>query len=66
MVTKMTLEQKFAFLFAKKLKGGDVKIEMDTLSKEELILFKEWVSKKKDGAEERIWKEKQAKRAEGK
>jgi len=65
MFGKMTLEQKFTFLLAKKLKGGDVKPEMDTLSKEELILFKEWVAKKKEGAEEKIWKKKQALRAKG-
>ena len=61
---KMTLEQKFTFLLAKKLKGGDVKPEMDTLSKEELLQFKEWIAKKKEGAEEEIWKKKQAQRAE--
>ena len=55
-----------SFLLAKKLKGGDVKLEMDTLSNEELILFKEWVANKKEGAEERIWKEKQALRAKSK
>lgn len=65
MSTEMTLEQKFTFLLAKKLKGGDVKPEMDTLSKEELMLFKEWVAKKREGAEEKIWKEKQTQRAEG-
>ena len=65
MTTKMTLEQKFTFLLAKKLKGGDVKIEMDTLSKEELLQFKKWVAKKKEGAEVDIWKGKQEKRAKG-
>ena len=66
MFDKMTLEQKFTFLLAKKLKGGDVKSEMDMLSREELMLFKEWVTKKREGAEEKIWKEKQALRAKGK
>jgi len=66
MSTEMTLEQKFTFLLAKKLKGGDVKPEMGTLSEEELILFKEWVAKKKEGAEEEIWKEKQVQRAKKK
>ena len=61
----MTLEQKFTFLLAKKLQGGDVKLEMDTLTKEELIEFKKWVAKKKEIAEEEIWKKKQAQRAEG-
>jgi len=54
MFDKMTLEQKFTFLLAKKLKGGDVKSEMDMLSREELMLFKEWVTKKREGAEEKI------------
>lgn len=61
----MTLEQKFTFLLAKKLKGGDVKPEMDTLTKEELIEFRKWVAKKKESAEEEIWKKNQAQRAEG-
>ena len=66
MFETMTLKQKFTFLLATKLKGGDVKSEMDTLSKEELLQFKEWIAKKKEGAEEEIWKKKQAQRAEGK
>jgi hypothetical protein len=65
MSSEMTSEQKFTFLLAKKLQGGDVKLEMSTLSKEELIEFKKWVAKKKEGAEEEIWKTKQSQRAEG-
>lgn len=65
MSVEMSLEKKFTFLLAKKLKGGDVKPEMDTLSKEELILFKKWIAKKKEGAEEKIWKKKQAQRSKG-
>ena len=64
-MSEMTLEQKFTFLLAKKLKGGDVKPEMDTLTKEELIEFRKWVAKKKESAEEEIWKKNQAQRAEG-
>ena len=64
MFDKMTLEQKFTFLLATKLQGGDVKPEMDTLSEEELLQFREWVAKKKEGAEEEIWKKKRAQRAE--
>lgn len=64
MPANMTLEQKFTFLLAKKLRGKDVKLEMDTLSKEELIRFKEWVAEKKESAEYEIWKRKQAQRAE--
>jgi hypothetical protein len=41
MYAEMTLEQKFTFLLAKKLKGKDVQPEMDTLSEEELSLFKD-------------------------
>ncbi len=63
MCAELTLEQKFTFLLAKKLKGKDVKPEMDTLSEEELLLFKEWVAKKKEAAEMEIWKKKQAQRA---
>jgi len=59
----MTLEQKFTFLLAKKLKGGDVKPEMDTLSEEELLQFKKWIAIKQETAEEEIWKKKQAERA---
>ncbi len=43
----MTLEQKFTYLLAKKLKGEDVKPEMDTLSEQELVEFKKWVAKKR-------------------
>jgi hypothetical protein len=64
MATKMTLEQKFTFLLAKKLRGKDVKPEMDTLSEADLIRFKEWVAEKKESAEYEIWKRKQAERAE--
>lgn len=64
MFEKMTLEQKFTLLLATKLQGGNVKPEMDTLSKEELLQFKEWLAKKREGAEEEIWKKKQAQRAE--
>jgi hypothetical protein len=65
MSSEMTLEQKFEFLLAKKLKGGDVKLEMDTLTKEELLRFKAWVAKKKQDAEEEIWKKRKQLRAEG-
>jgi hypothetical protein len=66
MFSEMTLKQKFTFLLATKLQGGDVKSEMDTLSKDELLQFKEWIAKKKEGAEEEIWKKKQVQRAERK
>ena len=60
----MTLEQKFTYLLAKKLRGKDVKPEMDTLSEEEMLQFKEWVAVKKNAAGYEIWKKKQAQRAE--
>ena len=60
----MTLEQKFTFLLAKKLKGKDVTPEMNTLSEVELQQFKKWVAEKKKSAEYEIWKRKQAQRAE--
>ncbi len=68
---KITLEQfknyslndKFNFILAKKLEGYDISPEKDALSKDELIQFKEWISKKKEDAEEKIWKKKQADRA---
>ncbi len=63
MSTKITLEQKFTYLLAKKLKGKDVKPEMDTLSEQELIEFKKWVAKKKEAAEFEIWQKSRAQRA---
>jgi hypothetical protein len=37
---------------------------MDSLSEEELLQFKEWITMKKETAEYLIWKRKQAERAE--
>lgn len=59
----MTLEQKFKFLLAKRLKGGDTTPEMKTLSKEELIQFKKWIAKEREVVQEKIWKKKQSERA---
>jgi hypothetical protein len=64
MTVKLTLEQKFTYLLAKKLKGKDVKQEMNTLTEKELLEFKKWVAKKKESAEFEIWKKRTQLRAE--
>lgn len=63
---KQSMEGKFVYLLARKLKGNDVKPEMDALSKEEMLEFKKFIADKRAGAEEEIWKKKRAERAEGK
>ena len=52
----------FSSLLARKLKGFDVKPEMDTLSKEEMIEFKKFIAGKKEEAEDKIWKNKRKQR----
>ena len=66
MKIKQSLEKKFEQMLAMKIQGVDIKPEVDTLSKDELLLFKEWIAGKKEEAEERLWKVKQKQRAEGK
>ena len=59
----LSFNQKCNYLLAKKIKGYDVKSEMDLLTVEELKEFKVWIANKKETAEEERWKKKRAQRA---